>query len=253
MLIDPLSNTAVCGTDTNGMPVNQVKLDGSWHIVGALSYVPKQRAKTSLSQIRGTALAGKNPRIIALSPLPRYVTEKCCLDPEHITNAGDSDFHTDIDGNMETIEDLLNGWAQSINVRSEVFSFRMVADNPSVDLYTLQVRGDPLWRTGDPVHGSANYYAEMATAVMESVRAAIMEDGSEPPVKRARLESTIVRRPTEDRPPKPHHSASWSTGTLPPTRGRGGKMQGGPDRGNRARGRGFWWRRPFRGWGQRGH
>jgi hypothetical protein len=80
---------------------------------------------------------------------------------------------------------------------------------------------------GDPVHGSVSYYAEIATAVVKSVRAAIMEDGSEPPAKRARLESTIVRRPSVERPSKPHHSASWSTGTLPPTQGRGGNTRGG--------------------------
>jgi hypothetical protein len=92
----------------------------------------------------------------------------------------------------------------------------------------------------------------MATAVVESVRAAIMEDGSEPPAKRARLESTIVRRPTVERPQKPHHSASWSTGTLPPTRGRDGNTRGGPDRGNRARGRGLWWRPPSGGGAKEG-
>jgi hypothetical protein len=72
LLIDPLSNMAVCGTDANGMPVNQTKIGDSWHIVGAMSYVPKQRAKTLLAQIRDTALPGKNPRIIALSLLRRY-------------------------------------------------------------------------------------------------------------------------------------------------------------------------------------
>jgi hypothetical protein len=253
LLIDPLSNTAVCGTDTNRMLINQIKIGDGWHIVGAMSYVPKQRAKTLLAKIRDIALPGKNPRIIALSPLPRYVIEKCCLDPEHITNADDNDFLADIDSNIEILEELLNGWAQSINVRSEVFSFRMVADNPGDDLHALQVRSDPLWRAGDPVHGSVSYYAEMASAVVESVRAAIMEDGSEPPAKRARLESTIVRRPSVDRPSKSHHSASWSTGTLPPTRGRGGNTRGGPARGSRARGRGLWWRRPHRGWGKKGH
>jgi hypothetical protein len=253
LLIDPLSNMAVCGTDANGMPVNQTKIGGSWHIAGAMSYVPKQRAKTLLAQIRDTALPGKSPCIIALSPLPRYVIEKCCPDPEHITNAEDNDFFADIDSNIETLMDCAHPLRSSSNVRSEVFSFRMVANNPSADLHALQVRGDPLWRAGDLVHGSVSYYAEMVTAVVESVRAAIMGDGCEPPAKRAQLESSIVRRPTVERPPKPHHSASWSTGTLLPTRGRGGNTRGGPDRGNRARGRGLWWRRPFWGWGKRGH
>jgi hypothetical protein len=49
LLIDPLSNKAVCGTDANGMPVNQTKIGKSWHIVVC-------------TKTEGKEFTGTNPR-----------------------------------------------------------------------------------------------------------------------------------------------------------------------------------------------
>jgi hypothetical protein len=94
----------------------------------------------------------------------------------------------------------------------------------------------------------------MAVAITESVRAAAPDGCPQPPSsKRIRLDSVVVRREGE----KPsaastrHHRASWSTGSLPANRGRGGD-RGGRMRGGFGRGRWRGGRRPYWGRGKRG-
>ncbi len=31
-------------------------------------------------------------RVLLMSPIPRYITAKCCADPKHITNFGDAEY-----------------------------------------------------------------------------------------------------------------------------------------------------------------
>jgi hypothetical protein len=53
---------------------------------------------------------------------------------------------------IEMIEDLIIGWVQGINERSEVFNFRSCTDNPEDQLPDLQINGRPIWASDDPVH-----------------------------------------------------------------------------------------------------
>jgi hypothetical protein len=46
-------------------------------------------------------------------PLPRYVKKNCCDDTEHITNRSEPDFEQELNNDLEMVEDLLIGWAQS--------------------------------------------------------------------------------------------------------------------------------------------
>jgi hypothetical protein len=255
IVVDILSNSIICGTDSRGMPIDQSKINGSWHVTGSLSFVPKTVIKSILATASDLIFTGSEPRIIAIMPLPRYVTGKCCADPDHIKNMNDADYTADFEQNLEQIEDILSGWIQSINSRSEILHFRTVTDNPEAPLPELLVNGEPLWPANDPVHGSAAYYSEISATLAESVRAVILDEGGQPPPpKRQRLESVVVRREGESvASPARRHNASWSTGILPASRGRGGKERGSFHRGSHARGRWRGWRRPFRGRGRGGH
>jgi hypothetical protein len=65
------------------------------------------------------------------------------------------------------LNELLAGWSQNINSRSEILNFRAVTDNPDTTLPELTVQGTPLWASGDPVHATGPYYAEMAALISE--------------------------------------------------------------------------------------
>jgi hypothetical protein len=175
--------------------------------------------------------------------------EKCCPDPSHIQNIDANDYTSDMEQNFKIIDDLLVSWAQQINGRSDYLNFRMVADNPDLPLQDLTVSEEPLWAAGDPVHGSNSYYSELAAAVTEMVCSAMLDDGAAmPAAKRPRLESIVLKRQGDQHDAKKViHTASWSTGSLPPLRGGSGANPRGPYRGRGGRGgfRGRW--RPFMG------
>jgi hypothetical protein len=168
--------------------------------------------------------------LIGIVPLPRYVTEKCCNDPGHVKNIADPDYISEIENSLELLEDLILAWVQSINERSVVFNFRSCTDDPEDMLLDLQVSGRPLWSVADPVHGVPELYNLAASTIMSAIANETESDGedSQPAHKRQRLESVVARRAGENLLRGRGSTDSWSTGTLPPSRGKGAKGRGRP-------------------------
>jgi hypothetical protein len=195
------------------------------------------------------------PKLVILVPIPRYVTGKCCNAAQHITNISDPEYIAEMDSTIELVEDLLTAWGQSVTDWSDIFHYRTVMDDPDDATASLTVQGETIWTTEDPVHASLVLYKALAADILNLI--GVSEDasadvgaGAGPPAKRARLESVVVQRKVSVAPKVPTRStASWSTGTLPPTRGRGGRGGGGSGRGRPFRGRGWGRARPYyRGW-----
>jgi hypothetical protein len=206
--------------------------------MGELAFRPKTVLKKILSELTGMFEPGMNPRIIILVPAPRYVLGKCCNLAGHVSNFPEPEFVPDLDSNLELIEDLLTGWAQNITDRADILNFRTVADDPEAGLPDLQIEGNSIWSLADPVHGSDALYKAMASAGMLRNPDPVTEPDVAQP-KRMPLESVVVQREQHGAFKVPARStASWSTGTLPPTRGRGGRARGDPSRGHFFRGRG---------------
>jgi hypothetical protein len=169
-------------------------------------------------------------------PLPRYVTGRCCSDPEHVSNFNDPTFETDLNSDMEMVEDLLTGWLQSFCNSGTLIHFRTTADNPEAPLNELTVNGSAMWPADDPLHCTEAMYRAltMATvAAIEELTAGTVGDSDEPAPKRSRLESVVVVRENaqgSNKAPAPAPQ-SWSSGVLPsqPACGRGGlNGRGGP-------------------------
>jgi hypothetical protein len=102
----------------------------------------------------------------------------------------------------------------------------------------LQVNGRPIWSSEDLVHGVLELYRLAAVAIASTIANEVEgdEDGGQPPQKRQRLESVVVRRAGENIQRGRGATASWSTGTLPPPHGKGTKGRGRPMRGRIMRG-----------------
>jgi hypothetical protein len=96
IILDPLSNSIFSGTDEVGNPVDPEKIHGKYHIPGQLAIRSKVFIKTTLNNFRFLADEYADNKIIVLMPLPRYVTGRCCSDPEHISNFNDPTFETDL-------------------------------------------------------------------------------------------------------------------------------------------------------------
>jgi hypothetical protein len=168
-----LANNVVCGTGTSGKLTEHIFIDGKWHILGSLAYEPKSFIRSVLTDIASKLFAGIEPTLLVISPLLRYVTEPCCANKDHVQNISLTDYIAEIEQNVESIDDLLAGWAQNINSRSQILNFRAVGDYTEAPLPELTVQGEPLWAAGDSVHATSPYYTEMAALVAESVRSIV--------------------------------------------------------------------------------
>jgi hypothetical protein len=107
VVIDVLSNSVTFSTDAHGMPIDQSKADSKWHVPGSLTHAPKTVVKAILTEVGCKLFGDVSPRLIVVGPLPRYVVEKCCGDPDHIKNAKDPEYISDYELNIEMLDDLL--------------------------------------------------------------------------------------------------------------------------------------------------
>jgi hypothetical protein len=86
-LITKIRYSVFCGTDSEGDHMDPVKLpDNKYHIPGDLTCRSKSKIKKILDDLAGILPKEVAPRLIVMVPIPRYVTARCCDDPEHITN-----------------------------------------------------------------------------------------------------------------------------------------------------------------------
>jgi hypothetical protein len=193
-----------------------------------------------------------------LVPIPRYVTQNCCVDQQHITNRSDPSFEPELMTDLEVVEDLITAWGQSHGGPSHIINFRTVPDEPDANLSDLKIGGASIWLESDPVHATASLYAALAQAIAATCESLANEDSLEPVAKRQRLESVVV---TREKPATSNTGVarpqSWSTGQLPVRQASGPRPRGqraffGGQRGNwpkfvrggsgRGGGRGGGWR-----------
>ena len=74
VVIDIWANSAIIGTDSDGMPHKAVKLDdGKYHVIGELQATPRTAFQTILKDMHMVLDAASSARILLLTPLPRYV------------------------------------------------------------------------------------------------------------------------------------------------------------------------------------
>jgi hypothetical protein len=217
IVIDPLSNSVFCGSDTDGNLVDLEKTGGRWHVPGSLTVRSKPFLKQTLQKMNTFLDSCTDCKLLLLVPIPRYIAASCCDNPEHVTNRSDSDFAAEISGELERVEELLDAWAQSWSAPAMVMSYRAVTDDPEATLADLTVSATLLWLEADPVHAAPELYAALAAAV-ESASEEMCGEVSPPNPKRARLESVIVRPASQVKPAleaKPARPQGWSSGKLP--------------------------------------
>jgi hypothetical protein len=138
-------------------------------LAGHLNFAPKPALKKILTAGSEKWFRYQSPKLIGIVPLLRYVLEKCCRDLDHVKNMTDPDYIIDMEHGIEMMEDLLIGWVQGINERSEVFNFRSCTDNPEDQLRDLQINGRPIWPDEDPVHAVPELYREAASTITAAI------------------------------------------------------------------------------------
>jgi hypothetical protein len=245
VVLDLLSNTAFVGADSAGMPTQPVKGgDGMHHILGSLTAAPTSVVKRALQAAVSVIEVAKGASFILVAPTPRYITKKCCNNPDHIDNFGDNNYEKEIMEGIDQHIQSINSWATDLGIDHYILDPVSSGDS-FVD--TLRGRtstcGETLWCSDDPVHLTQSGYRDIAEAIrglkdLIDGKDECADDGPEGSVssesstsKRARLDS-VVTRPVE--PPsrrgngnnRAYRVASWLQGrNAPAMRGSAGRTR----------------------------
>ncbi len=104
MLLDLLSNVAFMGTDESGLPTEAMAEDGRYHVIGSLATVPPSVTKKNLAMrvplVELLGLAGT----VLISPVLRYIHNRCCGNEGHAENLTDPDLDEEIAMELEGIK-----------------------------------------------------------------------------------------------------------------------------------------------------
>jgi hypothetical protein len=81
-----LDCAAYYGCTEDGDLVPAQRLEGKYHISGALTLAPKEQFQFTLKTCLPLFKFRPDVKKIVLSPAPRFWLQKCCADEEHISN-----------------------------------------------------------------------------------------------------------------------------------------------------------------------
>ena len=136
--------------------------DGNYHVEGELVVASRESQFAILKMCAPLWEAAKGRHMVVVGPMPRYVTEGCCPDPDHVTNRSRPDFYTKMK------DDLV-----SCGTAIKDFLFTSGLRNGRVMDPGRQLRGldaAEIWGT-DPVHPKREVYDLLANGVIEVERA----------------------------------------------------------------------------------
>jgi hypothetical protein len=244
IIMDLLSNSAFCGTDSNGLPLPPFRgEDDIYHVQGMLVASPPSMIKKALQSLNKIAELAKDSLCVLVAPMPRYILQRSCNNADHLENFKSDSYESDI-------QEAIDNHIQLLDVLAMEYEFKYVILDPistdGLSVSALRERtasnGAPLWTGTDGVHLLSSGYSDLAKAIlavsermtaediMEEARSMSSSDSNN--AKRSRLDSVITRPPTTagavQRPPK---LANWLHGRGNTNRGsRGG---GGNRRWNR--------------------
>jgi hypothetical protein len=125
------------------------------------------------------AAALKETGTVLLSPVPRYVYEKCCTDPHHIENFEDPDLDEEIVSGLEGIKRQLQNWGAENDLLFNIIDPTLLTDSCDLSL-KMRVASDvqPPWDTGDPIHLTLTACRDLAAVIGDSVLAGAAGDSA---------------------------------------------------------------------------
>jgi lysophospholipase L1-like esterase len=223
--------------------------DGNYHAEGELSVVNRDTLRELFSSLQPVFKAAKNFPCILLSPLPRYLWNRCCADRTHITNSEEPGYAASMGTALRELNKNLRNMIfmrkmKGVTVLNSLEALGLI---PSADADTLsddEGRIVALWGD-DPVHPTRAAYRELAAKIAEKVTQ-ILDEKNEPATG-----SGPKKRKEERRDP-------WISGSSSVAKrldSRPDSLKNADNKGAKAphrpyRGRGWWARGSGRGYGR---
>jgi hypothetical protein len=127
---------------------------GKYHIDGELVISSKSVLHANLTALKPLLEKAKGRGGVLMSPLPRYVKNGCCSNPDHMPGRESQSFMDRMTSELREIASSLRNFLFTTSMR-----YIRVLD-PSTALRAMST--DQIWRDGDPVHPSDDAYAAIA-------------------------------------------------------------------------------------------
>ena len=160
-------------TEDGGLvPACRATSDAKFHVHGESVVAPKESQFSAFTVAKDVLLAAAKHQIIIISPLPRYLYGKCCLDLDHCTNFSDSDYR-------DTIESAILSCRR--NLRDFAFRHGLRGCKVICPWSTLRGHAETLWTT-DPVHMSKEGFDHIANLIWEACTGADDTDNKKRPL-----------------------------------------------------------------------
>ena len=152
----------------DGKQVEPVKLDGGYHILGNLEIVDSRIVKELFDTAMPALRAARGAEFLIVGPLQRYLEQKCCLEPSHITNFADPEYATGIASAIKEVGIHLRNLfhtrrLKSVKLLNPAVLIGMAGGNASDSANNSSYWGR------DPVHPLDTAYANMAKKILEEV------------------------------------------------------------------------------------
>jgi hypothetical protein len=141
--------------------------DRDYHVEGALKIVKKSTFRDLFNLALSVIKEAGDITVFLTVPLPRYLLEKCCSDPSHISNKYEADYESSI---REALADIA-GWMKSMSEMRRLKN--VVIYNPMEPLGLLDDEADEeqilqLWGP-DPVHPTEAAYRAISNHLSEAI------------------------------------------------------------------------------------
>jgi hypothetical protein len=132
--------------------------DGTYHLTGDVTISTKETQLEHFNSIRLLLNLAAKRRCILVTPLPRYVTAGCCLNPDHCSNRRYQDFKQHMLNTLEMFRKIFKDFLYYDGMKS------IKVMDPCMDIRGLE--DSDVW-DADPVHPLPLVYAKMAGGVIK--------------------------------------------------------------------------------------
>jgi hypothetical protein len=159
-----LDNSSYFGTGEDGQRRPPLKDQGRYHIISDLQLADRDLVKLMVNTCTPLLRAGGDHEKIITVPFMRYMSYKCCEDPNHLTNFKCKGWGNYIGESLINI----NTWLNDVVYLKRIRNFEIMCPNEllqrNVSLKKAAWRLYKFW-SQDPVHMTKEGYAELAVAL----------------------------------------------------------------------------------------
>ena len=148
-------------TEEGGLiPAVRETIGGKYHVQGELVFAPKELQYSIFTTVKPIFDEASSHHQILISPLPRYLRDRCCSDLDHVANLEEDDYATNLEESLQTCRRNLKDFA----FRQGIRNMRVICPWTSLKKMTIN-----LWPV-DPVHMCQEGFSAMAELVLSTAK-----------------------------------------------------------------------------------